>query len=131
MTDVDNWGNTKTENVSKALTLNYQSYRFVPASFNQYAVKFKNFTHSYFLLYHTEPTDAVSYMTYVTVMSAISALHQFHNADTPMRKKLLSSYLSALNKNQNWYRAKNYTVYRLTPQGEVLDEVLPLEKLSE
>jgi hypothetical protein len=130
ITDVDNWGNSKEGSLKGQHLFNFQSYRIVPATFSQYAPEFNNFIKSYYQLYHTRPSDAVSYMTYITVMSAVHAMQKFPNSTTVTRKKLLSSYLSALKKDPNWYRPENYTVYHLTPHGEILDEAIPLKKLN-
>jgi ABC-type branched-subunit amino acid transport system substrate-binding protein len=127
-TDQDNWGSNTDVNTSGEKDIKYQSYRIAPLLFNSNSNEFKQFKHAYYQIYHSEPTDAVSYMTYVTVMSVVTAIKQFPtSANLSIHNKVLASYGAALAYDPNWFRSKTFGIYLTTAKGEVLVKTIPIE----
>ena len=117
----DSWGNWKNTEVGK-LNANfpYIAYRITPLSLHLKGKRITNFARKYKALYQTHPNDA-SYLSYNAIASIISAINKYgyiyHNKN--MKDLILSTYTIALQKNSNWFRLKNYAVYKITPGKEV------------
>ncbi|MCX7123622.1 MAG: hypothetical protein NTV32_08185 [Gammaproteobacteria bacterium] len=129
--DQDNWGESVVpDNTQDLNRFNYESYRIGPIMEDAQLPYYKEFLQTYNSLYHSPPSDAVSYMTYIATISAIEALIAYpdqNNSDS-MREKILYSYATALAHNPNWFRLNDFAIYRLIPQGEILITKLPLSQ---
>ena len=127
--DQDNWGESVIPTPQNIAQLNYESYRIGPVMEDTQLPQYKEFLQTYNTLYHSLPTNAVSYMTYITTISAIKALIAYpdQNKSDSMREKILYSYTTALSHNPNWFRLNDFAIYRLIPQGEIFITKLPLK----
>lgn len=121
ITSTDNWGNSYTpQNISGS----YDAYRIDTLSGGEDTQAYKIFLENYIKIYHRPPKDKISFVTYRTVMSFVDAFIQYPHSKGMLTTKaaLLSSYLSALNHDPNWYRPPYYNVYKLENQKEIYFE---------
>jgi hypothetical protein len=123
ITSIDNWGNTYTP---QTISGSYDAYRIDTLSGGEDTQNYKIFLENYIKLYHRPPKDRISFVTYRAVISFVEALLQYPSSRSRTTKQdLLSSYLSALNHDHNWFRPPYYNVYKLENQKE-----FHLEKIS-
>lgn len=117
VTSTDNWGNdTSAQNMRGA----YDAFRIDTLSGGEDTKNYKIFSENFNKIYHVFPKDKISFVTYQGVMSFVEAMEKYPNHIKDTKKSLLNSYLSALNKNKNWFRPPHYIVYKLENGKEVL-----------
>ena len=121
--DQDNWSNEVDGN-THTFDLPFESYRIGPILFDKQSPFLKKFKEAYFLIYHEEAKDAISYVTFYSIMSVLEALNEFPDPDQKhnMQEKILYSYHQAVEKHSNWFKTQGFGVYKLTSSGEVLVE---------
>ncbi len=120
ITTVDNWkSRTLLENTNDTKNP-YTAFRLDSLFVDTNSKPYKTFTKNFIKVYHTEPTDAISFVTYQTVMSFVTALKQYpapKNLDT--KQAILWSYQQALKHNPNWFRLMQLKVYQLKGHKEI------------
>jgi hypothetical protein len=117
VTSTDNWGSDTT---AQKISSSYDAFRIDTLSGGEDTNEHKVFVDNFVKIYHTAPTDKISYVTYQTVMSFVTALKKY--APPPKltaTKSVLWSYQQALKHNPNWFRPPHYIVYKIEPEKEV------------
>ena len=127
--DVDNWGTNVLPSSYNNTVNSYTAYRLDTLFFDKKSVSYKNFSNSFKSIYHTSPTDKISFLTYQTIMSFVAALKKYpppNNLTTI--EAILWSYAEARKYNPNWFRPMEFAFYKMEPYQETLyEKVLPSE----
>ena len=122
ITASDNWGNDSTPEIVKG---NYDAFRIDTLSGGEGTDEYKKFIKNYQEIYHKLPEDTISFVTYRAVVSFIAALKKYPPPENLSSKNaILWSYQKALRHDPNWFRPRDYVVYKLTPLKEVYFETL-------
>jgi hypothetical protein len=124
--NLDNWGNlTEAKKIISDDGIGYSSFRVCPQMENPKSENYKKYLSYYQRTFHSDPDNAVSYMTYSSVVSAIDALAYLpHEKLRNIREAIIFAYQAALKKNRNWYRSESFVYYQLEAEGEKKKEVI-------
>lgn len=116
VSDVDNWGDS---NIPAGQDTPYDAYRLTPSLVNPNNPEYQVFAKAFTVLNGSAPRDTVSYATYQAVMSVVTALKDFPPpAEMSPEDAVLYSYGKALQKDPNWFRASQFSVYKMHPPKE-------------
>lgn len=115
VTSTDNWGNNES---AQNMNGSYDAFRIDTLSGGDDTNNYKIFYENFIKIYHIPPKDKISFITYQTVMSFVDAMIIYPSHVNEIKQSILESYLSALNKNANWYRPPYYIVYKLQNKKE-------------
>lgn len=118
VTSADNWGN---DAAPQNMIGSYDAFRIDTLSGGEETKEYKIFLDNYKKNYHRNPKDKISFVTYQTVMSFVDAIKGYPSK-TLDKKSVLTSYLSALKHNSNWYRPPYCIVYKLKNRSEIMYE---------
>ncbi len=111
---------------------NYEGYRITSLLLDDTTdMHLKEFKKLFFEHYKKMPKNPVSYMTFLAMMSVTTALEKFpeKNQNLTMQVQVLKSFEKARYQHPNWFRPKQYGIYRYSDnsakQGEVLIKTVP------
>jgi hypothetical protein len=122
ITSADNWGDERTPQI---IVGNYDAFRIDTLSLQSDVKSYDIFRKNYKKIHGYYPKDKIAFITYQAVMSIVKAIKQFpvtHASST--RQSILLSYEKARQYDPDWFRAKEYIVYKIEPHREVYFETL-------
>ncbi len=124
ITSSDNWGSDDTPQIINGF---YNAFRIDTLLDGKDTKEYKKFSEDFKKVYHTEPTDTISFVTYRAVMSFVTALEKYPPPpNLTTAQAVLWSYKQALKHNSNWFRPTKCIVYKIEPLKELYLESLDL-----
>lgn len=122
VTSTDNWG---SDLIAQKIVGNYDAFRIDTLAGDQDNKDYKTFYKNFVKIYHAKPENKISFVTYQTVMSFVMSLKKYKQSSHALTPKtILWSYHQALKQNPNWFRPKEYVVYKLKSQKEIYFETI-------
>jgi ABC-type branched-subunit amino acid transport system substrate-binding protein len=114
ITPIDNWKGDKLLSNIENTTNPYEAYRFDTLYVNENSPEYKAFAKNFEDIYHTAPTDKISYITYRAVMSVVIAIEKYPPPkNLSAQAALLWSYQQALKHNPNWFRPEHIALFKI------------------